>query len=182
MILICLSPHFAYPLESQESDPGKYDLVILDNSMGGGELDGLPTLLRIRSFFAARAMAYVQPPIVVLSGESDPKEQAKFLDAGATRVLLKPAKPEEIKGLHALASQHRAQASVGAGGGQWIRPAALAGPAGGSNLIAMWGSDDASTGGGGGSVSGAAAAVDALGIPPAPVGGANRQGAPAVPQ
>lgn len=68
-------------------------------AQGGGDLDGLPTIARIRSLFASLG---VQPPtIVVLSGEGDPQAIEAFMRAGATEVLRKPASQETLKALAA---------------------------------------------------------------------------------
>lgn len=70
--------------------------------MGGGERDGLPTILRIAAITGARA------PIVVLSGEGPSFPHKAFLDAGALKVLQKPTTLEMLKTLPAIvrAAQH----------------------------------------------------------------------------
>lgn len=69
-------------------------------AQGGGDRDGLPTIARIRRLFAA--LGAQPPPIVVLSGEGDADAQAQFLDAGAARVIRKPASLDALKQLRLL--------------------------------------------------------------------------------
>lgn len=82
------------------------DIVILDGHMGGGDLDGLPTLKRILALYADRGLPV--PPVVILSGEADPAVSADMSAAGAAQVVLKPAKAEALRGLRQLAVAHRA--------------------------------------------------------------------------
>lgn len=84
------------------------------SSQGGGDKDGYPTLVRIRDAFASRLVP--MPPVVILSGESDAAEVAKYVDAGAARVVLKPATQDGLRALSALAAAHR-EAPGSAGGG-----------------------------------------------------------------
>lgn len=67
-------------------------------AQGGGDLDGLPTLTRLVAFFAERdgSLDPLQakkppPPIVLLTGETHPEVHARFIEAGAARVITKPA-------------------------------------------------------------------------------------------
>lgn len=92
--------------------------------MGGGAKDGMASLQRVRAFFAARPELR-PPPVVILSGETDLKEHARYLEKGAARVVLKPANQEALRGLRALACEHM---SGGAAGGGSSGAAAL-GPA-----------------------------------------------------
>lgn len=85
--------------------------------MGGGERDGLPSLQRIRDFFTQHNLR--APPVVILSGESDAKEHERYIQAGAARVVVKPASQKDLRGLRALATAHRL--TVAAGGGAGIR-------------------------------------------------------------
>lgn len=85
-------------------------------NMGGGDLDGLPSLERVRDFFASRPELRA-PPVVILSGEADPKEHARYAAKGATRVVVKPATQEALRGLRALACEHAAGRKQAAGAG-----------------------------------------------------------------
>lgn len=67
---------------------------------GGGDLDGLPTVLRLVAFFAAAGVP--APPIVVLSGDASAEARESFLAAGAARVLVKPATVEALRTLPQL--------------------------------------------------------------------------------
>lgn len=82
--------------------------------MGGGDKDGLPTLVRMRELFAARGVP--APPIVLLTGDSGAEEHAAIMDAGATRVVVKPATQVALRGLSALAEKFRESSQRGAGG------------------------------------------------------------------
>lgn len=95
-------------------DLTEYALVILDANMGGGDLDGLPALQRICELYAASPQgAGARPPVVILTGEADPAVHQAFTDAGAARVLVKPAKAEHFKELRKLITQHRGAAGGG---------------------------------------------------------------------
>lgn len=52
------------------------------------------------------------PPIVILSGESDPDVHARFMEAGAAKVLLKPASQEALRGLRAIAASYKSARSA----------------------------------------------------------------------
>lgn len=71
------------------------DMVITDVNMP--RMDGLTLISRIRAL-----PQWVKLPIVVLSTESDPRDQQRGLDRGANLYLVKPVKPA------ALVSQVRA--------------------------------------------------------------------------
>lgn len=71
-------------------------------------------LTRILALFAARGLPAAL--VVILSGEADPAAQGLFLDAGAAQVVVKPSRPEALRGLRQLALARRA-AAAGAGGG-----------------------------------------------------------------
>lgn len=71
--------------------------------MGGGERDALPTLLRLRSFYAESTLPL--PPVVILTGETAPEALEAFAEAGAARVLRKPASIETLRTLVQLVSE-----------------------------------------------------------------------------
>lgn len=79
-------------------------------SQGGGEKDGLPTLARMRAFFAARGDGPA-PPMVMLTG-ADATEHPAIMEAGAARVVLKPTSQEALRGLSALAAHYRETAEA----------------------------------------------------------------------
>lgn len=81
--------------------------------MGGGDLDGFPTLARINTLFASRGAP--RPPVVILTGEADPAARDAYLRAGAAAVLLKPCTLESLRQLRALAE--RGKHGAGGGGG-----------------------------------------------------------------
>lgn len=84
-----------------ERDPESADIILLDANMGGGDRDGVPTMRRLAALYAERGLPL--PPLVMLSGETDPDTVAEFSVAGATRVLTKPATLQELKTLVGLA-------------------------------------------------------------------------------
>lgn len=124
-----MSRCFRNPTTPQEANPAAYNLCIFDGNMGGGAKDGLPSLERARAFFAARPNLR-EPPIVILSGEADPREQARYVERGAARVVLKPASQEALRGLRALACEHASSAATPAPGGRSppVAPAPAASP------------------------------------------------------
>lgn len=81
---------------------------------GGGDCDGLPTLARIRALYTSALLP--MPPVVFLSGESDPRDHERFAAAGATQVLVKPASLENLSALRALV-QLRSLTDGGGGNG-----------------------------------------------------------------
>lgn len=126
-----------------EAAPGRFDVVILDGNMGGGDRDGLETLRRLSRFFGGGAASAGQPgqpppgapPVVILTGETDPAEHALYLGAGAARVIVKPAKLEQFQALQELVAKRRAQQAFPAVPVGWLDGAAAAarGPPGGES-------------------------------------------------
>jgi CheY-like chemotaxis protein len=74
-------------LESFQSDPSRYDAVVVDFSMPG--VSGLDF---------ARAVLRVRPglPIIVTSGSLPPEEVARLTEAGVAAVVHKPSPPQEL--------------------------------------------------------------------------------------
>jgi PAS domain S-box-containing protein len=74
-------------LESFQSDPSRYDVVVVDFSMPG--VSGLDF---------ARAVLRVRPglPIIVTSGSLPPEDVAKLTEAGVAAVVHKPSTPQEL--------------------------------------------------------------------------------------
>lgn len=104
--------------EILEVDPSAADGLILDSNMGGGELDGYPTLLRVRRLFGA--LGRPPPRVAVLSGEVYNEDmRARFLAAGADRVLVKPASLKLMRELRELFAGGREE-----GGGAQAPPQA----------------------------------------------------------
>lgn len=75
--------------------PLRPDLVCFPRLQGGGDLDGLPTLLRIKELYAQAKQ--LCPPVVFLTGEADPAEHAKYRQGGAVQVLVKPVTLEGLR-------------------------------------------------------------------------------------
>lgn len=112
--------------EVVEANPSCYDLILLDAQMGGGDCDGLPTLRRLKEIYErATSDGNIAPPpaIVILTGETNEEVHATFLEAGAARVIVKPAKLEVFQSLHALVQ--RGQDTLMAG---WMKGRKEGGP------------------------------------------------------
>lgn len=111
LALAGFAPVEVYPDGVQASaalfrDPHGPRCVFLDQNMGGGELDGVRTALRIESHFAA--LGAEPPPVVMVSGETDPAVHRFFLASGAKRVLVKPATVPDFLRLRELVLSHPA--------------------------------------------------------------------------
>lgn len=68
------------------------DLIIMDRHMPG--IDGLETTRRIRA-----DSRYDGIPVIALSADVMPEQQAEFIAAGAAGALSKPLRPEELRDL-----------------------------------------------------------------------------------
>ncbi|MAE21566.1 MAG: hypothetical protein CMK92_03960 [Pseudomonas sp.] len=68
------------------------DLIIMDRYMP--ILDGITVTRQLHAH-----PSYSNIPVIALSGETDPRQQAIFIEAGAQDYLLKPVRPEELKAL-----------------------------------------------------------------------------------
>jgi len=68
------------------------DLIIMDRYMP--ILDGITVTRQLHAH-----PSYSSIPVIALSGETDPRQQAIFIEAGAQDYLLKPVRPEELKAL-----------------------------------------------------------------------------------
>jgi CheY-like chemotaxis protein len=80
---------------------------------GGGERDGLPTLYRIIALYSSTVLTSTapaprRPPVVFLTGESDPRLHAQYSAAGADRVVVKPVSLESLKAIGELVLSFRA--------------------------------------------------------------------------
>lgn len=73
--------------------------------MGGGERDGLPTLLRVNDIFSARKLP--RPPVAILTGDTDTSVREAFLRAGASIVILKPCSLKTLRHLKAIGERAR---------------------------------------------------------------------------
>lgn len=69
-------------------------------------MDGLPTLARIRQLYADAGLTSC--PVVFLSGEGDPRDHARYIEAGAARVILKPASLDNLSALRNLVGERSA--------------------------------------------------------------------------
>jgi len=74
-------------LESFQSDPSRYDAVVVDNSMPG--ISGLEL---------ARAILRLRPrmPVVMTSGSLPPEDASELKDAGVAEVVPKPSSPQDL--------------------------------------------------------------------------------------
>lgn len=100
-------PPLCPPFCTQERDPWWADLILLDSRMGGGERDGLPTIRRIRELYTRLSLP--APPIVILSGETDPAAVEAFKAAGAVQVLRKPVSLITLRELLQLVTRRRGE-------------------------------------------------------------------------
>lgn len=69
---------------------GRFDLVLMDIRMP--RLDGVAATRRIRSLPGAVGRI----PIIALTANADPEDQASYLDAGMNGVVEKPMKPDQL--------------------------------------------------------------------------------------
>ena len=78
-------------VETFTSTPGKFDVILMDINMP--EMDGVEATRRIR---ALKAPEGARVPIIAMTANITPDDVKKFLAAGMTDHLVKPADFEEI--------------------------------------------------------------------------------------